>query len=438
MQRVPFRRLVPALLCVTLVSIMIFPAYALFGKRNSSASALSDLTRNVVTSQTLSFRAEDFAVSGGDELASLTITTLPASSAGILTVGGQAVTADTVVHAQALDGLCFHPATATTTTKTSFVVTPTFSSGTQGAPVTVSIHLLSAPNQAPIAENLSLKTYRDVAITGRFQATDTDNDDLTFQLTSSPARGSVAISEDDAGNFVYTPYENKTGKDSFTYVAVDQAGNVSNTAKVTIRIEKARTAVTYADMVDHPAHHAAIQLAEEGLLVGEQVNGLYFFAPDTAVSRSQFLAMAMSAAGLEPLEQVSLTGFCDDGDIPGWSKGYVSSALMAGAVSGTRNELGQAVFCPDRTITRGEAAAMLDRLLDVSDVAVETWSAQGISHDAQAHWAMQSAADLTCAGILTLENSTPEQLDATLTRADAAQLLSDSLNLLNNRNSGWF
>ena len=49
-----------------------------------------------------------------------------------------------------------------------------------------------------------------------------------------------------------SPYENKTGKDSFTYVAVDPAGNVSPEAKVSIQIEKPDTKVTYADMEGNP------------------------------------------------------------------------------------------------------------------------------------------------------------------------------------------
>ena len=32
--------------------------------------------------------------------------------------------------------------------------------------------------------------------------------------------------EDGSSEFVYTPYENKTGKDSFTYVAVDAVGKL--------------------------------------------------------------------------------------------------------------------------------------------------------------------------------------------------------------------
>ena len=126
------------------------------------------------------------------------------------------------------------------------------------------------------------------------------------------------------------PYENKTGKDSFTYVAVDAVGNSSDPATVKIKIEKPNTKVTYADMDGDPAHKAAIRLAEEGIFVGECMGGAYFFQPDAAVTRGEFVAMAMNAAGMEALEDVERTGFADDVSIPTWAKPYVSSALKAG------------------------------------------------------------------------------------------------------------
>ena len=101
------------------------------------------------------------------------------------------------------------------------------------------------------------------------------------------------LSEDGSAQFVYTPYENKTGKDSFTYVAIDSAGNTSPEAKVTIQIDKPDTKVDYADLDGSPAHKAALRLAEEGIFVGEYRNGQYFFDPDQTVSRAEFLSLAM-------------------------------------------------------------------------------------------------------------------------------------------------
>ena len=89
-------------------------------------------------------------------------------------------------------------------------------------------------NAAPIAEDLSLNTYKGVAIFSRFAAVDPEGDLVTFQVVDSPARGQVGLDETDPAAFTYTPYEGKKGKDSFTYVAIDAKGNTSQPATVKI------------------------------------------------------------------------------------------------------------------------------------------------------------------------------------------------------------
>lgn len=441
MRSVLLRRAATALLGAVLLCSLTVPASAFFWNKKSEPSTVTDVTRNVLIGGTLHFSSEDFVPTTGadDPLSAITITTLPDRACGVLSVGSQSVEPGTVVRATALNGLRFQAMNAPTAEKTSFSFTPTFSSGMQGKEVTVDLYLLREQNQAPIAENMSLSTYKNVPVTGYFQAVDAEGDPLTFQITDSPARGSVSAAEDGTNRFVYTPYENKAGKDSFTYVAVDSAGNISNPAKVSVRIEKAATTVSYADMGANPAHKAAVRLAEEGIFVGEYVNGHYFFSPDTPVTRSQFLSMAMSVAGLAPLEQVSITGFADDTAIPTWAKGYVSSALKAGVIHGARNEQGEIVFCPDVPVTRAEATVMLNDLLGVSDVAVQTWAAVGVERSAHDHWALQAAVNLTTAGVIRSEHSAPEILDTSLTRADVAEMLDCSLDVLKNRESdSWF
>ena len=283
-------------------------------------------------------------------------------------------------------------------------------------------------NQPPIARNMELTTYKNVAITGYFDALDADGDVLTFQLVSTPARGSVELAEDGSSRFVYTPYDNKTGKDSFQYVAVDPAGNTSAQAKVSIRIEKSDTKVNYSDMTGDPAHKASIRLAEKDVFVGDCRSGQYFFQPDQSVSRAEFLALAMEVSGLEPMEGVTLTGFADDGDIPSWCKGYVSSALKAGVIQGSRGEQGQCIFLPWRPVTMGEATVMLNNLLEITDVPVETFSP-----GQEGHWASQSAANLASAGVLRTEDATLQAMSTTLTRSSAALLLDGALDVLANR-----
>ena len=281
---------------------------------------------------------------------------------------------------------------------------------------------------------MDLSTYKNVAITGYFDAVDSEGDTLTFQLMDTPARGAVTLAEDGSAKFVYTPYENKTGKDSFTYVAIDSAGNTSSEAKVTIQINKPDTKVTYADMEGDPAHKASIRLAEEGIFVGSYLNGEYFFDPDRPVTRAEFLTMAMATVGMAPLEDVTVTGFTDDEAIPTWAKGAVSAAVMAGVIQGSRDDSGAPVFDASENITQGEATVMLDQLLNLSDVPLEVFSTQG----SDAHWAGQAAANLAASGVIRVEETNSAALSTGLDRAQAAMLLDGALDVLSQREEdGW-
>ena len=385
---------------------------------------LSDFSKNGMVGQVISFSAEDFPVSGGSggtALAAITLKTLPDIGTGMLTVGGQPLTEGALVDASALSGLQFQALPTPSVNETAFTFLPSFTTGETGEEVTVTLYLLTEANEAPIARNMDLSTYKNVAITGWFDAEDGEGDSLTFQLTSTPARGAVTVAEDGSSQFVYTPYENKTGKDSFTYVAVDPAGNVSPEAKVSIQIEKPDTKVTYADMEGNPAHKASIRLAEEGIFVGSYVNGSYFFDPDQPVS-------------LEPLEDVTLTGFYDDEAIPTWAKGYVSSALKAGAIQGSLDQEGQPVFGSGETVTRGEATVMLDNLMGILDVPAEVFASES-----GGHWAGQAAANLSASGVIHGGDDSAQAMADPLTRADVAELLDGAMDVMADQDGSiWF
>lgn len=430
------RRSLPLLSLTVLLLTFALPTYALFGiGEETEAPSVAAFSKNGPAGSAITFSAEDFVVQSGGALDFIVISILPDQAAGILTLGGQPLNAGDVVAMSAVSGLSFQPLTASAVTSASFTFTPVFSDGTSGSPVEVGLHLLSEANSAPIAENLELCTYKNVAITARFAATDPEGDLITFQLVDKPARGAVIMPEDGASEFVYTPYENKTGKDFFTYVAVDAVGNTSEPATVKVKIEKASTKVTYSDMDGVSAHKAAIRLAEEGIFVGECMGGEYFFNPDTPVSRSEFLTMTMKATGLDALEDVTTTGFADDAAIPTWAKGYAASALKAGVVQGAADEVGRIVFNAEDTITRAEAAVLLDRALQVSDVS-ETMAT--VDELAPA-WAVQSAANLESCGVLAAGSTGTLELNDQLTRADAAEMILGALEVLDARDSGgWF
>lgn len=282
---------------------------------------------------------------------------------------------------------------------------------------------------APIAQNLEFETCKNVAYYGTLSATDPQGDGVEFQLVEKPARGKVELANDGSGRFVYTPYEDKTGKDSFRFVAVDSQGNSSKPAKVTLRIRKVKTKVNYADMEGQESWNAAIYLAEREVMVGEKIGGAYYFHPDEPVSRGEFLTMAMAALGVEPIAQTMSTGFGDDSAIPDWSKGYVAAALRAGYVLGTTDASGQIVFAPEDNVTYAEAAVILNRMLEVTDVVVTTFYPDTVAAPA---WGFQAAVNLESVGVMA-PGGGALALEETVDRGACARMLAGAMALAESR-----
>ena len=274
----------------------------------------------------------------------------------------------------------------------------------------------AAAEGAPIAQALTIATYRDVPYTAQFLAQDKEGDDLTFSLATQPKHGTVTI---DGDSFTYTPAAGKTGKDSFTYVATDAAGHVSLPVLVDVTVAKAKTTVTYADMTDNPAQAAAIHMAETGVFTGCRVGNQYFFEPERAVSRGEFLVMTMDTVGVTA-DAVTMTGFVDDEAIPSWAKSYAATALKNGVIQGVCTDDGVA-FAADAPITLGEAATVLNRILSVSDVDLETWYAD---RESVPSWAAQAVGNMESVSILSGGSFGSEAVNQTLTRAEVARMLS--------------
>ena len=395
-------------------------------------SAIMTFSKSGCITNEISFSSDDFRVVGNTNtsLDSIVLASLPVREAGVLMLGDEHLVAGDVITYSALNGVRFCPLSSSRVSKTSFTFIPVFTSGESGQETEVHLYLLSEENAAPTAENIEFITYKNVAYTGRFSAIDPEGDLVTFQLVDKPARGSISFTGTNEMEFVYTPYENKTGKDSFSYVAIDSAGNTSKEATVKIQIEKPSTKVTYADMIGHPAYNAALRLAEKEVFVGPSMNGTHYFQPDIPLTRTEFLAMAMEALGSDVITGVTTTGFYDDDAIQTWAKPYVASALKSGAVQGSLSAENQIVFCGNNAITQTEAAVLLNRMLSVSDVSVETWDGDTTFIPS---WACQAVMNLESVGLLSKTTGDGLQLSNTVTRADAAIMLSSALDLIDNR-----
>ena len=275
---------------------------------------------------------------------------------------------------------------------------------------------------APTAQAVEIRTYRGIPYRAQFLAEDDEGDALTFALATEPEKGTVQI---DGDTFTYTPEEGATGSDSFTYTAADSAGHVSEPAAVTVRIEKTRSGVSYADTAGSPAAAAAQELAERGVFTGAKIGDRYYFEPDRAVTRSEFLALTLETAGESPAA-VTMTGFSDDAAIPTWAKAYAAAGAADGIILGVSTPEG-AAFQGEDPITFNEAATVLNRILAVEDVDLAAWYAD---REAVPSWAAQAVGNMEAVSVLSAGSFGSSAMAETVTRADAARMLSAAATLL--------
>ena len=80
---------------------------------------------------------------------------------------------------------------------------------------------VQAINDIPIATNDSLIINEDQSATSKLKASDIDGDPLTFIIDQDGFKGHVEIIDARAGTYVYTPYEDATGMDSFMFSVFD-------------------------------------------------------------------------------------------------------------------------------------------------------------------------------------------------------------------------
>lgn len=274
---------------------------------------------------------------------------------------------------------------------------------------------------APVAQDLTISTYRGIPYEAQLLAYDNEGDDMTFSVVDAPKKGTVSI---DGANFVYTPKETASGGDQFTFAATDSNGLVSAPATVTITIEKVKSGVMYAD-TDEATATAAQWMAEEGIFTGSKIGDSYYFEPQRPLTRSEFVAMLMETTGRE-VTSVTRTGFSDDDAIPTWAKAYAVAGVADGIVKGKPTEEGSVFNGSDR-ISFNEAATMLNRALDLGDVELDVWFAD---REPIPSWAAQAVGNMEAMNVMSVGSFGSGMTADTVTRADAAQMLRAARTLL--------
>ncbi len=349
----------------------------------------------------------------------ITITSVPPAADGKLFVGNTVLTSGQTVSGSNLSLISFK-AESSALTETTF----RFSPEGEAYEIECTLYLLDKVNYAPTvsiapAVSLDVSTYENVTHYGKLSAYDPDGDECHFQIVSQPKNGLLIMSDDGSGEYLYVPKEDYVGKDKFCYVACDKYGNYSASAEVSVSVSRVSLASSFSDMAGSDAHAAAIRLAEEGIMSGTQIGDGYYFQPDKAVSRSEFVVLAMQTLGIKEVNNLRVTDFADDADIPTSMKGYVAAAYELEYITGSFVD-GKRCFLPNDSITRAEAAVIVGRMLEAATPTVKPTLAD--SEDIPA-WAESSVYALSAMGVLDTENGEVRATDV-MSRADTAKMLS--------------
>ncbi len=98
----------------------------------------------------------------------------------------------------------------------------------------------------------------------------------------------------------------------------------------------------------------------QSALYAEVVSESENFNPYDSVTREQVCKMAVQALGIEVKDEYDLSMFNDSQNISDWAKPYVAAAVEAGIIQGVGNN----EFAPDKTLDRGQTAALMAKILE--------------------------------------------------------------------------
>ncbi len=397
----------------------VSPALCVLAEQNSMAMA-------GVKGNGIRLVGEDFARAMNlSRVSSVTVTQVPPLTDGELRVGSTVVNNGQTVSGGNLS-LLTYVASSADIGSSSF----RFRVGDSPVEMTCKLYMLDHVNQSPTISmapeaSLNVSTHRNIAVYGALSCYDPEGDDTIIEIVSYPKTGTLILTDRAAGEYTFIPGENYSGKDSFTYVARDIYGNYSASATVSLTVVKPSTSVTYADMANSPAYHAALTMTEEGIMSGSQIGSEQYFHPDRTVSRGEFLVMAMNAMGMSKVSPVSKTVFADDGEMSDSMRNYIAAAYELGYVQGEIAEDGTRCFCPNRAITRAEAAVMLGNMMNAAVPTVKPIYEDAAEIPA---WASASLYSMHAMGVMLPDDGNMEPMSQ-MTRGETAQVLLTVMNI---------
>ncbi len=342
------------------------------------------------------------------DFSTVTVTSIPTSLEGTLLLGGRRVSEGREIQRKNVGGLVFVPASKSVgECSFKFKIDG-------GAEIECVMKFIDKVNYAPTLEALpTLKTQADITVYSSLSGTDPEGDSLEYIIVSYPASGRVCILE--GASFCYTPDENYTGEDKFTYVVRDSYGNYSEPSTVKVEVMNRMCSTVYVDMEERTEYNAAVAMTAMGIMGGEIVGDDVYFNPDKTLTRAEFVTLAMKVSGIRPDSSISASYFDDDADIPKSLKPYVATAQRIALVNGDFKD-GKLLFGPNETITKYEAAKILATIIGTDGDGEESVFA---ADESVPMWARPAVSAMCMLGVFSTEDA--EKSSEPVTRASAAE-----------------
>lgn len=305
--------------------------------------------------------------------------------------------------------------TGTGNTSGELVPNPTISGDVSGEESGEVITLVAYGDEIEIDKNTIL--------TAMFRATSTiSGDSLTYTIVEQPMHGTLVHTNATSEEYTYTPDLDYIGSDSFTY-KVSNGKEDSNIAKISISIVTPSEEIIpffYVDMQDHWANYSASHLAARGLIIGEEIGSRFYFYPNREMTRSDFILflLAITESNEDATIEIPKVTFADAKSTPDWLIEAAKLAYAKGIIKGSANG-NQIYLNPYNTLTRKEAAVMIDNVLNLTD------SKDNLTYmDAGSipSWATQAVKNLTAYKIIQGNANNEFKPNRIISRAEAAEM----------------
>jgi len=415
------KKICSVLLCLLLgISSLTFPSHAVTvsgvlstGLKNLTADY--GMIKSGLVAGQITFSAEDFDNAVGCNVKSITVTSLPSSSDGVLLYNGGAVTVNQTINRKGLASLCYSPVSTGNDASFRFRTTDFYS-------IECTLRYTDSVNLSPTVSlsvtDLPVWTQEDIKVFGKLSGSDPDGDRLSFEITEYPQKGLLNLLDKENGSYSYTPCEGVTGNDSFIYRVRDEWGNYSEEQTVSVRIDTPYAEYVFADLNDHWAQNAAVVLTSVDAFDYEETNGSLYFKPEEEMTREDFLVAVMKTFGCNNITSEK-TLFADDEQIESENKGYIARAHSLGIIQGQKVN-GLSYFYPKNSITRAEAAVILNTIIGAEERDSVSVFADS---DSIPTWAKTSLSALSSCGIINGTDEGAVNPNSNVTRAQAAQML---------------